>query len=284
MVCLAEEQIVYEDDALIVLHKPAGVAVESARVTQPDLVSLLKTYLQQGGDTRQAGRDSDVRETGRSSDARQTGRNSGGHPPAVYTIHRLDQVVEGLVVFAKTKEAAGRLSAQLTDGTMQKQYLARVCGAPFKAGRARAEEGRAPAEESGTLTDYLVKDRKLNMARVVTKDAAAGKKKGRDGAPQKAVLHYRRISEDELLIDLVTGRFHQIRAQLAHAGMPIVGDVKYGAPQDDASAGAGGRRARGQIALCAVCLSFVHPVTKERLTFRCEPSGALFGSGARQGA
>lgn len=207
--------ILYEDKSLIVLHKPAGMAVESARVTQPDLVSLLRAYLR----------------------------------AEVYPVHRLDQVVEGAVVFAKTKSAAAQLSRQVQDGSMRKIYRARVCG-------------KVPAE-SGTLSDELIRDKGSNLTRVVPA--------GTDPRAKKAVLRYRRLSDNEVEIELVTGRFHQIRAQLAHAGMPVEGDVKYGAPADT--------RQRGKIALVASELTFRHPVTGRQMTFSVGDAGVGSGKG-----
>ena len=210
------ERILYEDDQILVFHKPAGIAVESARVTQPDLIGMLKFHL------------------------------AGG---SICIVHRLDQVVDGILVFAKTKMAAAELSRQLSDGTMRKLYRARVCG-------------RIP-EESGTLTDYLIKDARTNTARILETPGEGGKAK-------KAILHYRKTGDDELEIELITGRFHQIRAQLSHAGMPIAGDTKYGAPE-----GSREGLSRGQIALTAAELSFRHPGNHREMNFRVMPSSGI---------
>ncbi|MDO5701889.1 MAG: RluA family pseudouridine synthase [Lachnospiraceae bacterium] len=205
---IREEWIVHEDDSIIVIRKSAGLAVESARVTEPDLISLLKTYL-------------------------------GG---SVFMVHRLDQVVEGLVVFAKSRTAAAKLTEELARGEMSKKYIARVSGV-------------IPADE-GTLTDYLIKDGRTNCSRIADK--------GERGA-KKAVLKFKKIREDEVAIELLTGRHHQIRVQLSHAGMPVRGDVKYGAPAGERC----GRRAG--IDLCAAELSFLHPSSGRRVTYRTEP-------------
>ena len=201
--------IIYEDDMLLVLRKPAGIAVESAKVTEKDLISLLRIY---------------------------TGNQ-------VFMVHRLDQVVEGIIAFAKTKQAAAALSGQLNNGVMKKRYTARICG------KVR--------DDSGVLTDYLVRDRKQNMSKVG---------KASDPGAVKAELRYRRLSDEELEIELVTGRHHQIRAQLSHAGMPIAGDRKYGAVPESR------RAARGSIDLCASELTLRHPGTGELMTFKAIPS------------
>jgi len=208
-------KILYEDDEIIVVYKEAGLAVQSRSAGQMDLESMLLRHLARGDGSR----------------------------PELYVVHRIDQPVEGLVLFAKTKEAAADLTCQLTDGRMQKIYKARV-------------EGQVPKEED-TLEDYLVRDAG-NVTRVVPKPKNPSK--GRS-APKKAVLHYRKVGDSELLIELFTGRHHQIRIQLANAGMPIIGDRKYG--KLDPSY-------RGRLMLTAWKLVFVHPKTKKRVTFIAE--------------
>ena len=201
--------ILYEDDMLLVLRKPAGIAVESAKVTEKDLISMLRIY-------------------------------TGNH---VFMVHRLDQVVEGVIAFAKTRQAAAALSGQLNNGVMKKRYTARICG------KVR--------DEAGVLTDCLVRDKRQNMSKVG---------KATDPGAVKAELRYRRLSDEELEIELVTGRHHQIRAQLSHAGMPIAGDRKYGAVPEP------GRQARGAIDLCASELTLRHPVSGELMSFKAVPS------------
>ena len=207
--------ILYEDNEIIVVFKEAGLAVQTRSVGQKDLESMLRCHLA-----------------------------AAGMPPSeLYVVHRIDQPVEGLVLFAKTKEAAADLTRQLTDGRMKKIYRARV-------------EGSIPKDED-TLEDYLVRDAG-NITRVVPKPRTP--LRGRS-APQKAVLHYKKIGDSELLIELFTGRHHQIRVQLANAGMPITGDRKYG-KTDPAC--------RGRLMLTAWKLTFVHPKTKKRVTFIAE--------------
>ncbi len=195
-------KIVYEDRDVLVVYKEAGLAVETKRPLEKDLVSSLTAAL--------AERD--------------------GRVPELYLIHRIDQPVDGLVLFARSKKAAADLSRQLSEGKMKKIYIARVGGV-------------IPAEE-GTLTDYLLKDARTNTSRIVPA--------GTRGAKQ-AVLTYKKEGEDLLRIELMTGRHHQIRVQLAGAGMPILGDVKYGG--ETASRG----RAEPGICLTAAELSFKHP-------------------------
>lgn len=227
----ARIEIVYEDDALIVCRKHAGIAVQTASPGQADMVSELKKYL-----------------------AQKTGSN-----PYLAVVHRLDQPVEGLLVFAKTEAAAASLSKQ-ADGSdklqdapqgkrqvafMRKEYTAQVYG-------------RMPGQ-SGELTDYLAKCARDNTSRVVSEKDKNGK---------KAHLYYEVIGEtgqtQTLRIRLTTGRHHQIRVQLSHAGCPIVGDTKYGTAEAKQYATERGIR---QLCLCASALAFTHPVTGAKMQY-----------------
>ncbi len=173
-------------------------------------------------------------------------------------VHRLDTPVSGLLVFAKTPAAAAVLSKQVQNDQMNKQYMARVQG--------RVDKTSAPV----ILTDHLIKDAKQNLSRIVpegTKDA--------QGKPAKiAKLGYEVLSYDAkedtttLSVHLITGRFHQIRAQLSHMGHPVVGDVKYGAKKPAASKETAG------IALCAYDLTFIHPASGEKKHFQI-PNSSL---------
>ena len=223
-----QTKIIYEDDHILVCHKPAGLATQSAKVGQPDMVSELKNYL-----------------------AKQAKA-----APYLGVVHRLDQPVEGLLVFAKTQAAAGKLTAQLAGGTLNKQYYALVCG--------------KPAKESGELVDYLRKEG--NLAKVSN---------NQDKEAKKAVLQYLILSgmqlEDEQYISLLdihidTGRFHQIRAQLANAGWPILGDGKYGS---ELSVEVSKKLKIRNVALYAYRLELKHPATGKLLEFSIEPKMLL---------
>jgi 23S rRNA pseudouridine1911/1915/1917 synthase len=150
--------------------------------------------------------------------------------------------VEGLLVFAKTKAAAADLTKQLAAGSLNKQYYATVCGKP------QAQEGE--------LVDYLLKEG--NLAKIVSQ-----------GTPQakRAVLQYRVLESGDISrldIHIDTGRFHQIRAQLAHAGWPILGDSKYGTPQSQEISRQQGMR---NVALFAYKLEFIHPKTGKKCEY-----------------
>lgn len=223
-------EILYEDNQILVIRKPAGLAVQSARIGQPDVVSELKSYL-----------------------AKQAGAGRG--EPYLAVIHRLDQPVEGLLVFAKEKKAAAALTKQLSEGTLNKQYYAVLCG--------------YPDHSEGDLVDYLRKEG--NVAVVVT-----GREKDFPDA-KRAGLHYRILEKIQqpcplALADVCieTGRFHQIRVQFAHAGWPLLGDTKYGNGTTQGHASYRG------VALCAYALEFRHPVTGKKMTFRVEPKNPAF--------
>ena len=214
--------IQYEDDAILVIHKPAGIATETARIGQADVVSELRNYLKAKGKGTYLG-----------------------------MIHRLDQPVEGLLVFAKTPEAAKALTKQLENGTLKKSYAALVP-------KIEGESSR-----QGELEDYLLKDGKTNLSKVVTA--------GTQGA-KKAKLSWKLLHDIEtaeaayslIEVEIFTGRHHQIRVQMSHAGMPLLGDCKYGNElSQDLSEKLGIR----QTALLANHLALKHPVTKKHMEF-----------------
>lgn len=236
-----QTQIVYEDEAVLVIRKPAGLATESAGIGQKDVVSELKNYV---------------------------AKKNPGKMPYLGIVHRLDQPVEGLLVFAKTKKAAENLTAQLGKGMLKKEYLAVVCG-------------KVP-ENTGRLVDYLAKEKGMavvkNAADAKTeKDVDAQAGKAADPQAKKAVLTYTKKAETEkftlLAVQIETGRFHQIRAQLSHAGFPILGDEKYGSEESKELS----REKKIRFtALCAASLSFRHPVTGKFKAFTQTPQNPAF--------
>ena len=204
-------EIIYQDRRIIVAIKPAGVLSTNEPGGMPQ---LLREYL--------------------------------GDPQAcVRTVHRLDQAVSGLMVFARSQEAARRLSAEMAGRRFHKEYLAVVHG--------------APPQETGSFSDLLLRDREKRMTLVVS---APGKN------VQPAQLDYRKLSERDglslLNITLHTGRTHQIRCQCAFQGIPLAGDKKYGVPDEIP-----------QIALWSHRLRFAHPETGETMDFSAPPPGKM---------
>lgn len=154
--------------------------------------------------------------------------------------HRLDRPVSGICLFAKTSKALERLSGMFRTGEVHKRYWALCC--------------QAPEPPEGTLSDWLVRNEKLNKSFV-----ARSSEKQPDA--KLAKLNYRLIASTEryflLEVELLTGRHHQIRCQLAHLGCNIKGDLKYGAPRSNPDGG---------ISLHARTISFLHPVRKEEIS------------------
>lgn len=209
--------ILYEDKHILVCRKPAGLAVQNASLGRMDMESLARTYLAE---------------------------KDGKANPYLGIVHRLDQPVQGVIVFAKTPKAAASLSAQVQDGRMTKEYAAVVC--------------KEPPQLCGTLTDYLKKEARGNCSAVVSAATPGAK---------KAVLDYE-VTEKGARYALVkillrTGRHHQIRVQMAAAGAPLYGDVKYNPNAEKGT----------RLALCASRLCVEHPATGKQMEFRCAPEG-----------
>lgn len=231
-----QKNIIYEDEHMIVVYKPAGIATQTARVGQQDMVSELKNHL-----------------------ARKPEYQGKGEP-YLGVVHRLDQPVSGILVFAKSKKAAAGLSAQVSSKELGKYYYAVIYGVSGK------EEER--------LENYLYKDGGTNKSLVVKENFPQAK---------KAVLVYKRIrtmmileKEQEvslLEIQLFTGRHHQIRAQLSHNDMPLLGDGKYGSEKSKLLSREIGCR---DVALCAYKLILQHPITKKEMIFEKQPEEKIF--------
>lgn len=296
-----KSKILAEDKHILVCYKPAGLAVQSGRIGEPDMVSELKNYL-------------------------------GGRNPYLGLIHRLDQPVSGILVFAKTPQAAAKLSQQAAahgesqqDGenqagkqdktgqqkktgiqkkagkqkensnqkgngnqkgnenqipgkggipSMEKGYMALVYIGTEKESAA-AEQVQEPGQEKKQnedkykiqgkeirLVDYLLRDAKHNTSRVVKADT-----KGARRAELLYMVEEKRDRQALVRIQLLTGRHHQIRVQFANAGLPLLGDARYGTEESREYSAEKGYR---NICLCAFSLRFYHPVTGKKMDFQLE--------------
>lgn len=221
-------EILYEDKYLIACAKPQGMPVQDDKSRDLDLVNYLKNYLNEKDKTQ---------------------------PPEVFLLHRLDRPVGGVTLFAKTKEAAAKLSSDIANRRVVKYYEAVLTGTLSK--------------DEGTLTDYLLKDSKTNMSKVVDKDVSGAK---------EAVLNYEVLDVIEtdqgvfsyVLIELITGRHHQIRVQMANAKAGIWGDTKYNSLFSKV------KRVYKQIGLYCTRMEIEHPITGEKLVFKAFPEGEAF--------
>lgn len=160
-------------------------------------------------------------------------------PGAVFlgVVHRLDRPVSGLVIFARTSKALARLNDMFRRGDIHKTYWAITQNAP-------------PVEQD-TLTSWLQRNGRQNKSYVYDKEVPNSK---------KAVLNYQLRSRSDryclIEVELLTGRHHQIRAQLSHIGCPIKGDLKYGAKRSNPD---------DSISLLSCKVEFVHPVSKKNI-------------------
>jgi 23S rRNA pseudouridine1911/1915/1917 synthase len=231
-------------------------------------------------------------------------KSARGKLPYVGLVHRLDQPVEGILVFAKDRQSAAALGRQVAEdsvqhldptpaegvkqtGTkMEKRYLAVVCGEQFP--------------DEGELLDYLLKDGKTNTSRTVPKEVKGAKearlsyrilrRKSAGEVVQETEKTHQPVETAETLVSpeaaggssrqlglaeihLQTGRHHQIRVQMSQAGMSLLGDHKYA---DEATIAISGQLKVKEIALCASYLSFTHPVSGDRMQFEITPEGKCF--------
>lgn len=231
--------VIYEDKDILVCFKPAAIATQTAKLSSQDMVSLIKNYLAKQG---------------------------AGKSPYVGVIHRLDQPVSGLLVFAKNQKAAGLLSKQIQDGNANKDYIA-FCSGTLEAKKV-------------TLVHYIRKDSETKLAKVVNEEeynklykeqnvTKSKLSKEQDSTSyKKAILSYEVEKEFEdssiIKVHLQTGRFHQIRAQFSFIGNALLGDEKYGTA---VSRELSMKRRINKIALCAYRLVLKHPTTGKEMEF-----------------
>jgi 23S rRNA pseudouridine1911/1915/1917 synthase len=175
-------QILYKSKNAVVINKPFGTPSQADKSGDGDALSLTSKALKESGENA-----------------------------ALWLVHRLDRMVGGLLVFARTKESAAKINSIIASGGLQKEYIAVV-------------EGEAC---DGELVDYLYHDTRANKAFVVNPEAR-GAKEAVLSCKSIAMAEYMGKTVSLVKISLKTGRFHQIRAQLSSRGNPIIGDGKYG--------------------------------------------------------
>lgn len=220
-------EILYEDKEIIVVVKPPGMPSQSDKSMTMDMVSYLKNYLSAA---------------------------SKGREPYVAVVHRLDRPVGGVMVYAKTPEAARQLSRQIQENKVTKKYMTVLTG--------------LLPEKEGRLDDWLLKDGKTNTSSIVSEKT--------NGAKKAALLYqvirtgvYEDVQYSLVEVELLTGRHHQIRVQMAGAGAGIYGDTKYN-PKFQ------GKKGWFDMGLFSCQLAFAHPKTKKRLVFEAEPKADCF--------
>ena len=217
-------EVVYEDNHIIIVYKESGEIVQGDKTGDRPLSDIVKDYI----------------------------KEKYQKPGAVFlgVVHRLDRPVSGLVVFARTSKALTRLNNMFRDGEVHKTYWAIV--SKTEEGRRKTEEGRGEMDDSShTLEHWLVRNEKQNKSYAYDHEVPNSK---------KAILKYRVVGHSDrytlLEVNLLTGRHHQIRCQLAAMGCPIKGDLKYGAKRSNPD---------GSISLLSHRVEFIHPVSKERI-------------------
>ena len=205
-------EILFEDKDILVINKPVGVLSEDSPKGEKGIISHLIN------DNR----------------------------PTLHLLHRLDKNVGGVMVFAKNKKSASRLSTDIANGKFKKCYFAVTDGLPEK--------------DEGIYKDLLFKDSRKNRSFVVDR-----MRKGvRDASLEYKVLN--KTTDKALVkIHLHTGRTHQIRVQFSHRKTPLTGDGRYGSKDRNCD-----------IALHSCEISFCHPVTNKELVFSCEPDFSVY--------
>lgn len=212
-------EVIYEDNHIIIVSKESGEIVQGDKTGDTPLSENVKQYI----------------------------KETHAKPGNVFlgVVHRLDRPVSGLVVFAKTSKALTRLNNMFRDGDVHKTYWAIV------ERREKTTGGYVPDGEWHQLDNWLVRNEKQNKSYAYDREKPNAK---------LAKLRYRVIGASErytlLEVQLMTGRHHQIRCQLAAMGCPIKGDLKYGAKRSNSD---------GSISLLARRVEFVHPVSKENI-------------------
>ena len=210
-------KILFEDNHVIVVEKPVNIPSQGDKTGDEDMLTMIKKYL--------------IEKYNKPGDA------------YLGLVHRLDRPTGGVMVFAKTSKAASRLSEQVRQKKFEKEYLVIVDGKLEK--------------NIGTYEDYLLKNERNNLSKVVNEKSKNAKLAKLD---YEVIKYNEEINLSLVKVRLHTGRHHQIRVQFASRGHSVYGDQKYGT------------RGKGkQLCLWAYKLSFEHPISKEKMTFEDLP-------------
>ncbi len=220
-------KILYEDNHIIVVVKPVGIPVQADKSQDLDMVTAIKEYI----------------------------KEKYNKPGNVYLglVHRLDRMVGGVMVFAKTSKAASRISEYIRNKNVKKKYLAIVNGKIEVDGKPHV------------LKNYLLKNERLNLSKVVD----GMKKNAKEASLEYTALKNFIYSKKEYTlvdVNLHTGRHHQIRVQFANISHPLYGDQKYGQKINKVGQNVG---------LWSYYLSFFHPTKDEYLEFTCKPNEVI---------
>ena len=226
-------QVVYEDNHIIIVNKQSGEIVQGDKTGDRPLSDIVKQYI----------------------------KEKYQKPGEVFlgVVHRLDRPVSGLVVFARTSKALTRLNKMFADGEVHKTYWAIVEKEKVKVKSEKFSTDSSLSEAEANcslftihfslLTHYLTRNEQQNKSYAYDHEVPHSK---------KAQLRYRVLSQGDhyalVEVELMTGRHHQIRCQLSKIGMPIRGDLKYGARRSNPD---------GSISLMSRRVEFVHPVSKQ---------------------
>ena len=214
-------QVVYEDNHIIIVAKRSGEIVQGDKTGDTPLSDVVKEYL----------------------------KEKYQKPGNVFlgVTHRLDRPVSGLVVFARTSKALARLNRMFAEGQVHKTYWAITSLSPSSIHPSPSTALLTPHSSFTELTHWLARNEQQNKSYAYDHEVPHSK---------KAQLRYRSIAQGDryqlLEVELLTGRHHQIRCQLAAIGLPIKGDLKYGAPRSNPD---------GSISLLSRRVQFVHPVS-----------------------
>lgn len=217
-------RVIYEDNHIIIIYKESGEIVQGDKTGDMPLSELVKAYL----------------------------RERYHKPGEVFlgVVHRLDRPVSGLVVFARTSKALSRLNRMFALGEVHKTYWAIV---PLASLASSSQVQSLQFSDQWTLVSHwLVRNEQQNKSYAYDREVPRSK---------NALLRYRVIGSGDryqlLEVELLTGRHHQIRCQLSKIGMPIKGDLKYGAPRSNPD---------GSISLLSRRVEFIHPVSRRTIS------------------